>query len=298
MREYPARFVKSQGAIVGLESYSGPQAFDLVADELRMLMIATCCQDIPPLLLIGEDRPVFGMDMRGQTIRGGSVQDKDFSIAKCNTDFDAVLNSLQVKKAAFLGYSPGGFFAAHYAIANPDKVAALILAEPAIFTDTEDLIQRARLAEGGDAVRAMEAMLQYIDPSISKEQKNALAKEVVKDWQSSEIMGKVFRLHGEEQIQEKDLEALRKFPVLLIGGSESPMNFHIKRIAAAVPEATVWWVRGATHLDLFSEHNASEIADVVGRFLKSLDIQTSPNLTFPHYRMTEGYVKPKQILPT
>jgi pimeloyl-ACP methyl ester carboxylesterase len=233
------------------------------------------CNDIDPLLTIGADRPTFGMDMRGQTIRGSEITSGGVSIEEYNADFEAARKFLGLEKIAVLGYSPGGFFATHYALAHPDKVSALILAEPAIFTDTEDLIQRARLAEAGEDVRAMEAMLQYIDPSLPKEAKHEMAVEVCKDWQSSEIMGKVFRVHGERQITDEHLKKLAEVnvPILLIGGSNSPMNFHVKRIAAAVPTATMWWVRDSSHLDLFDQKNVEEIQTIVHRFLTSIEKQ-------------------------
>lgn len=268
MRDLPVQFVKSRGATLGLESFSGPDAFSEAISPLALL--AQVCDVNDPLLLIGEQHTTFGMDMRGQTIRGSRVEDGGITLEESLDDIDNVRKFIGAEKVALFGYSPGGFFTLHYALAYPERVSAIVLAEPAIFTDTEDLIQRARLAEEGDSQRAMEAMLQYIDPALTKAEKEEMAAQVVKDWQSPEIMGKVFRLHGEHQIHEKDLQALRQVPTLLIGGSKSPMNFHVKRIAAAVPEANLWWIQGASHLNLMDTVYAEEIADVCKRFFRSV----------------------------
>lgn len=266
------QFVKSRGAVIGLESFSGPDAFNGAVSPLAV--VSEACQVIEPLLMIGQRRATFGMDMRGQTIRGSRIEDGGITLDECLDDIDAVRRHIGAEKVALLGYSPGGFFMLHYALRYPERVSALVLAEPAIYTDTEDLIHRARLAEDGDAQRAMEAMLQYIDPSINKAEKEQQAAEVVKDWQSAEIMGRVFRLHGEHQIQDEDLAPLKQVPTLLIGGTESPMNFHIKRIAAAVPEVTTWWIHGASHLNLMDAVFGEEIAEVVDRFLRSVQAQS------------------------
>jgi len=265
MHDLPTQTVKSQGAGIGLESFSGANAF---RNSSPVAVIGVACQDVSPLEVLGQHYSTFGMDMRGQTIRGSRIETGGISLEEYLQDIDNVRQHVKAERVALLGYSPGGFFTLHYALAHPRRVSALILAEPAIYTDTEDLIQRARLAEGGDGQRAMEAMLQYIDPSLAKGRRRELAKEVVEDWQSSEILGQVFRLHSEHQIRDRHLEMLEEIPVLLFAGTKSPMSFHVKRIAAALPEATVWWVEGASHLDLMHPPYAEEIAEVSRLFLR------------------------------
>jgi pimeloyl-ACP methyl ester carboxylesterase len=262
------RLVKTDGATIGLRSITGADYAWFAQNDL-VGVVAMACAVHAPFSIISRYRPLVTMDMRGQTIRGSEVASADeISLEKYFGDFETVQESLKAKRVAYFGYSPGGFFMTHYAIAKPKQVAALILAEPAIYTDTENLMQRAELAEKGDAIRAMEAMLTYIDPSLSRSTKIEEAKQVAQDWQSSEIMGRVFRLHAEHQINDDDLKPLREVPTLLIAGTESPMSFHVKRIASLVPEAHVWWVKGATHLDLMDERFAPQIAEVTNMFLE------------------------------
>ncbi|HEX7243889.1 MAG TPA: alpha/beta fold hydrolase [Longimicrobiaceae bacterium] len=270
-KEQMERLVPSDGAIIGIRGYERNTFARFAGVQTTGGMVAMACQVEQPLAVMAQSRPVLSMDMRGQIIRGSRVENEDeVTIEQYIADFENVRESLGQEKLAVLGYSPGGFFAAHYALAKPERISALVLAEPAIYTETEDLYQRAELAERGDGVRAMEAMLTYIDPSISPEERNRLANIVVRDWQSPKMLGKVFRLHGDRQLTDSDLAGLSKVPLLLIGGSESPMNFHIKRLAAAVPSAYVWWIQGASHLDLMDPPYAEEIAAVTSRFLDSV----------------------------
>lgn len=281
--------IKSTGANVGIQSFrriarpgvglSGKGPFDgLFAAAGRggrgMLagrgVLAMACQNLQPFQMLSERRPVVGMDMRGQTIRGSSVQDSDYTIEKCNADIDAVRRHLGDNKVNLLGYSPGGFFMTHYAVAHPERVSALILVEPAIYADTEELLRRARLAEAGDGVGAVEATLANVEPGLTNELRLAEAREVVKDWQSAQDMGRVFRLRAESPINDKDLGRLKDVPVLLIGASRSPMNFHVQRLAAAIPNARVWWIDGPSHLDLMSPPYSQRIADIVDLFLSQV----------------------------
>ena len=266
--------IKSLGAEIGIETFLPEQnALNIPPSPAEPKMIAVACNVIESLKLIGESQPVTVMDMRGQIIRGSRVASEaasSFTIANYNADFESVRESMNVDKVHLFAYSPGGFFAVHYALKFPERVASLILVEPAIYTDKDDLTQRALLAEDGDGIGAMEAMLSYIDPKIDKEVRRQMADDIVKDWQSPAVIARVFRLHGEELIRDNQLRPLRKIPTLLIGGEQSAMNFHIKRIAAAVPEASVWWIRGADHISIMSEQYAKPIADVVKLFIGGL----------------------------
>lgn len=220
--------------------------------------------------LLSRSRPVVSCDMRGQVIRGTRADSADranFTIDKYMDDIEAIRNRLGSEQLALCAYSPGGFFAAHYAIRNPHRVSALVLIEPAIYTEKDDLVQRAKLAEDGDGVKSMEAMLSYVDPTLDAGTRYQMAVNIVADWQSPEIIGHVYRLHAEAPITDAMLEPLRKIPVLMIGGTNSAMSFHVKRIAAAVPEATVWWIKGADHLSLMNKQNCEQIASVVESFL-------------------------------
>lgn len=220
--------------------------------------------------VLSRSRPVYAADMRGQVIRGSRVASADaseFTLDKYMGDIEAIREKLGTEQLALCAYSPGGFFATHYAIRNPDKVSALILIEPAIYTEKDDLVQRARLAESGGGVKAMEAMLSYIDPKLDPKMRYQYAASIVADWHSPDVIGRVYRLHADSLISDEMLEPLRKIPVLLIGGTNSAMSFHVKRIARAVPEASVWWIKGADHLSLMSKKSSEQIKTVVDNFL-------------------------------
>jgi pimeloyl-ACP methyl ester carboxylesterase len=279
MRENPVLLVQSNGATLGVESCFNS---DRLGEDVGLLTaaVAVACEVYGPLRFIGNYRPVFSCDTRGQTIRGSSVEDPELTIDKSNADFEAIREALGLEGMAMFGYSPGGFFATHYAVAHPERVKALVLVEPAVFSDQADLLERARLAESGAGAAAGRATLNYVSPELAEDVKASGGIEIAKAWQSPELMAKVFRLRAEAQLTEKDLSTLRGIPVLLIGGADSAMSFHIKRLAEILPEARVEWIEGANHLDLmYDERCSSEIATLVESFLRGLESREAIDVT-------------------
>lgn len=270
MREFPIEHVQSRGATIGVENYSGPTGFSQ-AEGWLCSVIAAACEVYGPLAAMAKHRPVFAADLRGQTIRGSVVEGSSFTLDDYIADIEAVREHLGLEKIVLFGYSPGGYFISRYALAHPERVQAVVLVEPAIFNDPAELLQRAELAEGTDGLQSTQAMLSYIDPTLTEQERNEAAKQVVAAWQSPEAMAAMYRVRAENPLSEQELTALRQIPTLLIGGTESPMSFHTKKLAAIVPEAHVWWVQGVDHADLMHEGNAEVVARVIDQFLHSVE---------------------------
>lgn len=280
MHENPVKLVQSKGALIGVESYSGPSGFDK-APLMTLGAISADCDVVAFAPILGETLPMFSMDIRGQAIRGTEVAEGGgFTIDDYNADFEAVREFLGLEKVVLHGYSHAGFSAAHYALAHPERVEALILTEPTLFDDRADLYKWAELAEGpGTALASTEAMLRYVNPTLSDEELRRGAKYVNRSWQSAEIMGKAYRTRAENPLTASDLSNL-KVPTLLIGGTESQMSFHVHKTAAAMPFANVWWAQGADHFDLVTNAElAPEIAAIITRFVQSVSTQAGAQAT-------------------
>ena len=79
--------------------------------------------------------PVVEMQMRGygtSTADTRSRSAKNVTLADYVGDISSVLDHFRLDRAVLLGYSHGGFFTTAYAIANPERIAGLILVEPEI----------------------------------------------------------------------------------------------------------------------------------------------------------------------
>jgi pimeloyl-ACP methyl ester carboxylesterase len=285
MHEKPVKFVKSKGAVIGVESYSGEGAFGRA--PLSLGIISADCDVVAFAPLLGEELPFFSMDIRGQAVRGTEVaEDGGFTIEDYNADFDAVREYLGLEKIVLHGYSHAGFAAAHYALAHPERVEALILSEPSLFEDRANLYKWAELAEGPESAASIESMLRYVNPQLSAEELRRGVTYIMRSWQSPEMMGKAYRTRADNQLTARDLSNL-KVPTLLIGGTESEMNHNIHKTAAAVPFASVWWVQGANHFDLVAKAScAPEIAAVVQRFVQSVATRRESVLSASEYAGT------------
>jgi pimeloyl-ACP methyl ester carboxylesterase len=229
-------------------------------------------------LLAKVSVPVAEMQLRGF---GQSRVDADsasttgvFNLSGYMNDFDATLQQADMEKSVLLGYSHSGYFTTMYALRNPDKVAAMILIEPALFTDRADLEQRAKLAEQGDSIGAIQAMLSYVDreTGLDEDKSIKVAKAITDQAQSSVTIAREFRIRANNPISERELSEL-KMPILLVGGTESRVADMVVKAAACIPYANVFWVRGASHLDLLYNGNqkfGDQISGAINAFMATL----------------------------
>jgi pimeloyl-ACP methyl ester carboxylesterase len=218
--------------------------------------------------------PVVEMQMRGY---GTSSADAKSNTAKHAGltdhigDINSVLDHFRLDRAVLLGYSHGGYFTTAYCTANPERVAGLILVEPALFNSRDELLQRARLAKEASSEEAMKSMLRRVQPSIGMHAEKAadLAKSLLKNVNSAETLADEFLVRADNPIPDEELAAL-KIPVLVVGGTKSHAAYTVTRVSRILPAASVWWVRGAEHLDLMSEKVSAQLEPVVTSFLAGL----------------------------
>lgn len=222
------------------------------------------------------------MDLRGQgqsLISERAV--KELELDHFMSDFDAAVGPIKKSVAptrgkgngeqvAFIGYSQSAFFMTHYAALHPQAVSKLVLIEPALYTEREELLKRAEIAERGDGHGAIAAMLRYVDPStgLDAERKASEVQNITSLLQSPELIANVFRLRANNPITSRHTRKLR-MPVLLIAGTNSHVKDMVARAATEIEDASVWYVPGATHLDIMGEKYAKSLATVIKTFLDS-----------------------------
>jgi len=182
----------------------------------------------------------------------------------------AVLVEHIQRRPVLLGYSHTAFFTVHYALENPDKIAALILIEPALFNDREELLSRARKALEGDEQGSIQELLEKVQPDLAEDPNLAKAytKYVVQSTENANTLGMELLARANHPISVERLATL-KMPVLLIGGTKSHAAYTVHRSAATLPFAYVWWVEGATHMDIMGEVFAKKVATGINAFCKA-----------------------------
>lgn len=247
---------ESVGARIGYRAYN--------AERIPPRLLVAACGD---RLFARAPYPCAEMDLRGLgSSRVALGSPRAFDLKSYLADFDAVLRETgRSRNTALLGYSHAGYFVTAYALANPNKVSALVLVEPALFTSRAELLKRARLASAGKVRESVSAMLSYVGARGASDVRDTVVGAI----QSGDAVAAEWRVRAENPISPRRLASL-KMPVLLIGGSESKQSDSVTKAASVIPNAKVWWIHGADHLGLVDAKHNRELNEVVGAFLNSL----------------------------
>jgi pimeloyl-ACP methyl ester carboxylesterase len=198
-----------------------------------------------------------------------------FQLSDYLADFEAVREHNKLERTAMLGYSHTGFFVTHYALAMPQRVSALILMEPALFNERDDLLTRARLALEGKYEESLKAMLRYVQPDVGSDELLAsrAASYIMKQINDPRLLAGELMVRAANPISPEQLTKLT-MPMLLIGGSKSVVKETVLRLAAMHPHAYLWWVQGAGHGELMAERYQEQITSVIDNFLISIQLDS------------------------
>jgi pimeloyl-ACP methyl ester carboxylesterase len=176
-------------------------------------------------------------------------------------DAAALLVALSATPAAVIGRSTGGVIALELARRHPDKVAALVLLEPAVFS------LDPRAASWAEHLRGTVLAAAAADPSAASEVvfREALGNEAwellppqVRDHFAAsgpavlaEIRGRGLDLsQAPLQLSEADLAGIRQ-PTLIVSAQDSPEALHAvnQRLAGLLPDAETALVPGGHLID-------------------------------------------------
>lgn len=255
--------VESAGAKIAFSSQN-------VKTPGALRLLALACGNSSFLAKVSQ--PVAELTLRGfgaSKVSENSMR-RASSLSSYNADVDAVLSETESgKNVALLGYSHGGYFATAYTLANPDKINSLVLMEPALFTPRAELLKRASIAEGGDVNESIDLMLNYVAPSATSVRLRQEQTLITKAVQSGTTLAAEYLLRAKSPLTMTQLKTIKQ-PTLLIGATESAHRSTVERLAKILPNASVWWVRGADHLSLIEERNADEIGSVIETFLRTI----------------------------
>jgi pimeloyl-ACP methyl ester carboxylesterase len=171
------------------------------------------------------------------------------------------------RRPVLMGYSHTAFFTVHYALENPEKISALILVEPALFNERDELVSRARKALEGDEAGSIQEMLDKVQPDLGEDPNLAKAytKYVIESTENAHAIGMELLARANHPVSEERLATL-KMPVLLIGGTKSHAAYTVHRSATVLPFAYVWWVGGATHMDILGARYTEKVALGINAF--------------------------------
>ena len=169
-------------------------------------------------------------------------------------DLDALIRALQLGRTALLGMSQGGRVALRYALAHPDKVAALILqgapieptpppqGDPAYLPVHEyaQLLKRGKVDEMHAAIAAHPLM----DVPAERASAHAALLRMIHGYRGEDLLGT-----GAPADLRGRLSEIKVSTLVLTGDTETPwLNAAADRLAASIPNARRSVIQGGGHL--------------------------------------------------
>lgn len=217
---------------------------------------------------LGERRRTLAFDNRGH---GESDRAGAYSLDSIRRDLGAFVDALGLDRFVLLGHSMGGFVAQLYALAEPERLAGLVLMgtgprAPLLDDDSRqmaDLARRLAVEAGMGVLLEAQQHLAENDPSaaaLASEAGEALrrdrpgyaefcdAKFLVTDPVAYD------ELLGEILTQEDRTDALRGLDVatlVIVGDQDRAFRNEARRMADAIPAARFDEIPGAGHSPQF-----------------------------------------------
>ncbi|OZI55613.1 alpha/beta fold hydrolase [Bordetella genomosp. 5] len=204
----------------------------------------------PQLGPLGRQFRVLAPSLRHYWPEAWDGEGADFSIAQHTADVSALIETVAGEPAHLVGHSRGGRIAIDVALARPDLVRSLILADPGLSLPGEDergdFRQRAlEHIRAGDADTGLALFIDTVTGPDTWRRMVPWFKDMVRD-NAATLLGQAV-----EPPAPLDLDALAALglPTLLIGGALSPPPYpaFIERLQTLMPQAQRVAITGSSH---------------------------------------------------
>lgn len=236
--------------------------------------------DVLPALAQHGRTVAFDNRGHGDTTNPGT----GYTLEQMATDVGAGLDALGVDECDLLGHSLGGMVALRFVLANPERVASLVLMdtaarspdgmEPATF---EVPIQIAR----SQGMTALAAMLRQFGPNANPPEGSPMARSIERMgaerfWQrieyklthmDPEAFACLGALLAKQDAVSDRLDEISCPTTVLVGDQDQPFLAPSKEMAAGIPNATLAVIPEAMHSPQFENTAAwlEVIADHLAR---------------------------------
>ena len=185
------------------------------------------------------DTPVYAVDVLGDF--GGSVQTRP--LRDMAVWLDQVLDGLGLDRVVLVGASYGGWVAAHHAARFPDRVAGLVLAEPAAGAFAPYRVRAvvyALLAKASGGERAWRRYFRWIANGVEPPPVMVVG---MAHWRTGVVLPR--------RISDEVLTSIRARTLVLVGRDSRAQDPEkvVARAARLVPHATAEVLSGGHGLD-------------------------------------------------
>jgi len=201
--------------------------------------------------VFAESHQVVAYDVRGH---GGSDKPSGpYSLETLADDLHGLLDALGIERASLLGLSMGGMIAQTFALAHPERVDRLILADTTSEYPPErrrQFAERARLVETSGVDLIVPATLErWFTPEFRADEEDTV-EEIRKIVLAADPIGYAGACHAVSRVDLTDRLGEIQCPTLVLVGEHDPGTpvAAAARIQAAIPGARLEVIQGASHL--------------------------------------------------
>lgn len=203
--------------------------------------------DVVPLL--ADTFELIIPDLRGF---GGSTTVDSFSaIEDYATDIAALLDHLEIQKAAIVGHSMGGYVALAFARLYPNRVTGLGLVSSQVLADPPDRKEGRYKSAAEVADKGIGSVVAAMTPKFTSDARlQAIAKQVMEEQQPAGYIGALKAMA--ERVDSSPLLSSFNFPVVLVHGDADaliPID-RAREVKAAVPDAHLVEIGDAGHVPM------------------------------------------------
>jgi 3-oxoadipate enol-lactonase len=213
--------------------------------------------------LIGHFR-VLRYDVRGHG--GSSMPPRIPDIATLAEDIRRLLDVLGIRRTHFVGLSMGGMIGQQLAIAHPEYIESLVLADTlSSYSDGHRPMWQGRI----DAASGVDGMEPLVEPTIQRwfTEPFRLANPAVMDWvrgmiRTTQTQGFIGCCHALMALDLTDQLPMITAPALVMVGRQDPTTpvAGAEVIAKAIPRARLVVIENAAHIanveqpEVFTHH--------------------------------------------
>lgn len=191
-------------------------------------------------------------DLRG--FGESSTVDSFYTVEDIASDIAALLDHLEIRKAAIVGHSMGGYVALAFARLYPERVSGLGLVSSQVLADAPDRKEGRYKSAAEVADKGIGSVVAAMTPKFTSNQKlQEVARESMERQQPAAYIGALKAMA--ERGDSTPLLSSLNVPVVLIHGDVDqliPID-RAREVKAALPNAYLVEIRGAGHMPMMED---------------------------------------------
>lgn len=199
--------------------------------------------------LLDDTFDVIIPDLRG--FGNSTMVDVPHSMDDYASDVASLLDQLNIKKAAIVGHSMGGYVALAFARLYPDRVSGLGLVSSQVLSDAPERKEGRYKSAADVEANGIDSVVEAMTPKFTTDEKlQSYARSSMERQQPAAYIGALRAMA--ERADSTPLLSSFHFPVVIIHGDADsliPID-RAREVKAALPQANLVEIPGAGHMPM------------------------------------------------